>query len=398
MPASARMHISYSCKVEPSPRREDRGREQAIERFKHAIEIAPEFAIAYVDLANAHVNLASLVSLYPSADPFRTRFVKARPLVAKALQLDDTIGEAYVLRGFIKAYDGDVKGAEADYRKGLDLAPNYGLGHEQFSEFLETDLQRFDDALQAIDRARLVDPLRPRNHYVKGRMLAGIGSFEEAEGLYLRALEIAPDFYPALLRLGEIRWQQGQFAEAVKMGERAFAIEPPAQWVRATLADFYVDLGDIEAARAVLADQLRDSMASVCMFQGRSNGRPRSSLPTRRLMSIRHPEDELVAFAIRMPDWRAVVPRKRAMRSSSGALELEAHRRAQRCGQRRWRWLRSKGSSGTGAKPKHSRAVSFRSMIPMRLLALIRKACCTCAEGDPTRPSAHCSRTWSAAS
>src|SRR5262249_2286448 len=155
--------------------------------------------IAYVDLANAYVSLAHLRTLYLS-DPNRDAIERARPLVAKALQLDATLGEAYVLRGFIEAFDGDVAQAAADYRRGLDLSPNYGLGYEQFSEFLQVDLQQFDDALAAIDRARIVDPLRPRPHYMKGRMLAGVGSFKEAEALYLRALEIAPDYYPALLR------------------------------------------------------------------------------------------------------------------------------------------------------------------------------------------------------
>jgi TolB-like protein/DNA-binding winged helix-turn-helix (wHTH) protein/Tfp pilus assembly protein PilF len=277
--------------------------EQAIERFKHAIKIAPDFAIAYVDLANAHVNLASLRSLSLVSDPLKDAFRQAHPLVEKALQLDDGLGEAYVLRGFIKAFEGDTTGAEADYRKGLELAPNYGLGYEQFSDFLHVDLQRFDEALAAIDRARLVDPLRPRNHYVKGRMLAGIGSFKDAEGLYLRALEIAPDFYPALLRLGEIRSQKGQFAEAVKLGERAAAIEPPAQWVRFTLADFYLELGDIEAARAVLADEPEIQWVSVCMFQGEVERAAEivasNAAALNSHISLGSPDDELVVFAIR---------------------------------------------------------------------------------------------------
>jgi TolB-like protein/DNA-binding winged helix-turn-helix (wHTH) protein/Tfp pilus assembly protein PilF len=273
--------------------------EQAIERFERAIEIAPDFAIAYVDLANAKVKLASLRSLHFSAPPILSAIRDAHPLVAKALQLDDAIGEGYVLRGFIKAFEGDVKGAEADYRKGLDLAPNYGPGYEQYSEFLHMDLQRFDDALAAIDRARLVDPLRPRNHYVKGRMLAGAGSFKDAEELYLRALEIAPDFYPALLRLGEIRWLQGQFAEAVKLGERALAIEPPAQWVRSTLADFYLDLGDIDAARAVLADQTEEILwVSICVFQGEVE-RAAGIIAANSAAAAFNPEDELIPFAIR---------------------------------------------------------------------------------------------------
>lgn len=271
---------------------------EAIKRFEHAIEIAPDFAIAYVDLANAHVQLAHLRTLYLS-DPNREAIERARPLVAKALQLDQTLGEAYVLRGFIEAFDGDLAQAEADYRRGLDLAPNYASGYEQFTEFLQVDLQRFDEALAAIDRARLVDPLGPRIHYVKGRMLAGVGSFEEAEALYLRALEIAPDYYPALLRLGEIRSQQGRFADAVLLGERAAAIESTVQWVPFALAEFYLDSGEVDAARAVLGNQADDiQWASVCMLDGKIE--QVAALAANLAHEAVEPyEDEFLPFALR---------------------------------------------------------------------------------------------------
>lgn len=273
--------------------------EEAIKRFERAIEIAPDFAAAYVDLANAYVSLAHLRVAYVS-DPNRDAVERARPLVAKALELDAALGEGYVLSGFIKSFDADVVGAEADYRRGLELAPNYGPGYEQFAEFLQVDVQRLDEALAVIDRARVVDPLRPRNHYVKGRMLAGFGSFKEAEALYLRALEIAPDYYPALLRLGEVRWEQGQFAEAVKLGERAAAIEPALQWVPFALAEFYLDIGDVDAARAVLADQADDiQWGSVCMFEGKVERVAATIVPHTALEAVSPYEDEFFPFSLR---------------------------------------------------------------------------------------------------
>jgi tetratricopeptide (TPR) repeat protein len=173
------------------------------------------------------------------------------------------------------------------------------LGYEQFTEFLQVDLQRFDEALTAIDRARLVDPLGPRIHYMKGRMLAGVGSFEEAEALYLRALEIAPDYYPALLRLGEIRVQQGKFAEAVRLGERAAAIESTVQWVPFTLAEFYLDSGDVDAARAVLGNQADDfQWSSICTLDG--NIEQVAALAANSAPEAVEPyEDEFLPFALR---------------------------------------------------------------------------------------------------
>jgi TolB-like protein/DNA-binding winged helix-turn-helix (wHTH) protein/Tfp pilus assembly protein PilF len=273
--------------------------EEAIKRFERVIELAPDFAAAYVDLANAYVNLAHLRVSHLS-DPNREAVMRARPLVAKALQLDATLGEAYALRGFIKAFGGDVVGAEADYRRGLELAPNYGLGYEQFSEFLEVELHRFDEALAAIDRARVVDPLRPKSHYMKGRMLAGVGSFKEAEGLYLRALEIAPDYYPALLRLGEVRSEQGEFAEAIRLAERGAAIEPAVAWTPVALAEFYLDIGDVDAARAALADQADDyEWLSVCMFEGKIERVVATTAQNLAQEGVAPYEDEFFPFALR---------------------------------------------------------------------------------------------------
>jgi TolB-like protein/DNA-binding winged helix-turn-helix (wHTH) protein/Tfp pilus assembly protein PilF len=273
--------------------------EEAIKRFQRAIELAPDFAVAYVDLANAYVFKAHLSTIYLSG-PNREAIERSRPLAAKALQLDGTLGEAYVLRGFIKSFDGDLAGAEADYRRGLELAPSYGLAYEQFTEFLEVEMLRFDEALAAIDRARIVDPLRPRTHYVKGRMLAGAGSFVEAETLYLRALEIAPDYYPALLRLGEIRREQGQFAEAIRLAERALAIEPAVQWVPFTLSEFYLDIGDVDAVRAALADQTDDfQWLSVCTLEGKVD-RVVAALEEQPNADINGPfDDEFYSFALR---------------------------------------------------------------------------------------------------
>ena len=144
--------------------------ERAIERFSRAIEIAPTFAAAYAALAGAHLHLVHIYAAPNSSDIAVSAHRKAEPLLARALQLDDSLGEAYVLRARLKDLKGDTSGAEADFRKGLALSPNDGPGHELFANFLEHE-GRIDEALAAVDRARVVDPLYPRSHYFKGLLL-----------------------------------------------------------------------------------------------------------------------------------------------------------------------------------------------------------------------------------
>jgi tetratricopeptide (TPR) repeat protein len=157
------------------------------------------------------------------------------------------------LRGMYKVDPGnDPGGAEADFRKGLDLAPNFGPGLRAYAEYL-FDRERYDEALAIIDRARLVDPLSAENHYRKGEVIRlGLHGTEEAAELYLQALAVKPDFYPAYTRLAQVRWNQGRIAEAIKYGEKSVAIEPNVEWTRDRLVWFYVDIGDLSAARDVL--------------------------------------------------------------------------------------------------------------------------------------------------
>jgi TolB-like protein/DNA-binding winged helix-turn-helix (wHTH) protein/Tfp pilus assembly protein PilF len=233
--------------------------ERAIERFSRAVELAPDFAAAYAALADAHRHLAYLHEDRSDGPELMAQAVaRAEPLLARALKLDAELGEAYVMRADIRHFKGDMAGAEADYRKGLALNPSYGVGHEHFADFLD-NRGRTDEALAEFDYARRVDPLTPRNHYRRGlSLLLNVRTAEalqEAEALFLESLRVAPDFHPALMRLAQMRWNNGRFAEAIKLAEQAVAIDPRAQWMRWFLVDFYLELDQVDAARDVLAGQ-----------------------------------------------------------------------------------------------------------------------------------------------
>ena len=99
--------------------------EQAIERFTRAIQLAPDFAAAHVAVADAHLHLAQVTDERCDMPRVKAAQLKARPLLARGLELDPSLGEAYVLRADFKDCSGDVAGAEADFRKGLTLSPSY---------------------------------------------------------------------------------------------------------------------------------------------------------------------------------------------------------------------------------------------------------------------------------
>lgn len=262
--------------------------EAAIEQFSRAVQLAPTFAAAMTELARAKYQLASLRSdvsvqlaaLWPEFDA----------LIDRAIQIDPGAGEPYFLRASRKLDGGDTRGVEEDFRKGLELAPNYGPGLRDYANYL-LEHGRYDEALEQIDRARLVEPLSAENHYRKGEMLraseeglsvdGGQSStastrLEDAAALYLQALSVQPEFYPAYTRLAQVRWLQGRLAEAIKYAEKSVAVEPAVGWTRQRLVWLYVDLGDVPAARDVIGGYAADaaevaaSEAIVCYRAGNS--------------------------------------------------------------------------------------------------------------------------------
>ena len=223
--------------------------EAAIRHFARAIEIDPGFAAAYAEEARA---IGETMSLRGQTDPAAS--ARGRVLNDKALELDPDLGEAWVARAEMRAPDKKEERAiaEKEFRKGLALAPNFGDGFAAFAEFLYNN-NRLDEALAMIDRARQVDPLAARNHYLKGLFLWFSGhSPQEAEPLFLQALKINPTYHAALARLGRIRAAQGEYAEGAVLLERALLIDPEADWVREHIVVSYLSMGDVLAAHDVL--------------------------------------------------------------------------------------------------------------------------------------------------
>ena len=243
--------------------------ERAIEHFRHAIDIAPNFAAAHAALADATWQVLFQLQSAGMGEPNRARTDRelqslvagareVQPMLERALELDDRLAEAYVLRADLKNVMDDPVGAEADYRKGLSLRPSYSQGHIKFSVFLFYHGSE-EEMWAEIDRAILVDPLAPRAYYVKGHYNVFTeaeegGTAIEGERYIQQALTRDPDYHPALLLLGRVRWYQGRFAEAAMLAERALAVDPRVEWTRRVLAEIYLDIGELDASRSVLLE------------------------------------------------------------------------------------------------------------------------------------------------
>jgi tetratricopeptide (TPR) repeat protein len=185
------------------------GFQQAIVYFQQAIAKDPDYAPAYAGLANNYVLLLG----YTLA-PASKYMPKAREAAARALQLDDHLPEAHVALALIlENYDWDWSSAEKEYRRAIELNPNYATAHQWYAEFL-TWRGRFDEALRESETARRLDPLSLIIATDRGSIFYFSRQYDRAIEQFQSVREMDPAFGRAHL-IADAYVQQGRFAEAL---------------------------------------------------------------------------------------------------------------------------------------------------------------------------------------
>lgn len=226
----------------------------AIESLETSIRLDPRFGAAHVLLARARVTLAGQLPADERERRFAAVISEATGLLDKAIELAPQNGEAFIERGYLKIYF-DLAAADADLRRGLELAPNHSRGYEGLATVLFQSLARRREALDMIEKARRLDPLEPRLDVIKATyLLFGPADRSQAARLLESVLQREPLYVPALLRLSEVYWlSPGRHAEAVKLAEQAVALDPGNELAWRQLATCYTDVGDIAAAESAYA-------------------------------------------------------------------------------------------------------------------------------------------------
>lgn len=156
-------------------KRTNEGVEKAVECFRQAIDIDPNYALAYTGLADSYGRLSALGML-----PQKEAMPKAKAAAIKALEIDDTLAEAHTSLAFVKArYDWDWAGAEREYKRAIELDPNYPQAHRQYALVL-LRLGRFDEALAGIKQAMELEPYSLQRHQGLGQVFYYARQYDQA--------------------------------------------------------------------------------------------------------------------------------------------------------------------------------------------------------------------------
>jgi TolB-like protein/Tfp pilus assembly protein PilF len=229
----------------------DENLKKAIERFEEAIAIAPDFAPAHSGLSDA-VLWAGYNEGFLTASDARS---KARDAALKAVELDEQSAEAHAsLATFKLFYQYDWKGCEREFRRAIDLNPNYAFAHDQFALALAFQ-GRFDESIAETRRAAELDPQNPQVPIDGIFAPTWKGDVAAARSLTRRSAELDPTFYFPAFADGWIDVQTGQLADAILHLERAKSMGSPA-FASAWLAYAYAASGD-RARAAAEAEQLK---------------------------------------------------------------------------------------------------------------------------------------------
>lgn len=189
--------------------------EKALAEFERAVALDPGFALAHSGLADTYAMQAN-ISFGEKRDAL---YQKSRSLAIRALEIDETSAEAHASLGWVKrVYDWDWAGSEAEFKRAVELDPNY-VNARQWYAFLLASLGRLDESLIQIEKAREIAPLsKPvmsnyfavrqlrRDNEVLRPLAEQLASLDESDSPGVRIRSIAylqNGDYTALIELGE---------------------------------------------------------------------------------------------------------------------------------------------------------------------------------------------------
>jgi serine/threonine protein kinase/tetratricopeptide (TPR) repeat protein len=190
--------------------------QKAIQYFQQAIEKEPAYASAYAGLSDCYVLPYAPVQR-------RERIPRARAAAAKALELDDTLAEAHTSLAFALMSDYDWSAAKNEFRRSLELNPNYPTAHHWYAQYLSA-MGRLDEAVAEAKEAERLDPLSPIIGWNVGSMLTFARKYDQAIEQFKRVLELDPNSFQALNGVATARELHGDYENSLDDREAAYSV------------------------------------------------------------------------------------------------------------------------------------------------------------------------------
>lgn len=225
------------------------GLEQSIDFFNQAIKIDPAFSLAYAGLADAYA-----LGVWQDSLQQKVYIPLAKAAATRALEIDESMGEAHASLGFIKFwYEWDFKGAEVSFLRAIELRPNHATAHHWFGECLAL-MGRSEQGIRELELALKADPSSAIIHSDLGKVLYFDGQFDPAIESLKRAVALDPIFPVSNLFLAMAYQRKGMREEAIKALEQEAKIESGRSVSKFVRAYVYTQVGRTEEAQRILVE------------------------------------------------------------------------------------------------------------------------------------------------
>ena len=199
-------------------KRTNDGLKTAIDYFSQAIERDPAYGPAYAGLADAYAVLPNY-----SQTRGKEAYPKAEAAALKALEISDNLAEAHISLANIRMWHRWGKEAEPEFKRGLQLDPNYSTGHQWYSIYLSI-LGRNEEAIAEMEKARELDPFSIIIATELGCPYLYSKQYDRAIEYFHKAVEMDPDFPFAHFALAEGLDRKGQYDEALEAHDKAIEL------------------------------------------------------------------------------------------------------------------------------------------------------------------------------
>ena len=287
-------------------RRTSAALQEAVGHFSKATRLDPQYALAYVGLADSY----ALLGQYGALDD-REVVAKAGPAVGRALELNDQLGEAYASLGTVRFRQQDYAGAEQAYKTALLLSPNYAPAYHGYAKLLNWAFGRTEEALELNQTALGLDPLSTPINMAVVEGYHELGRFEDALARCQRIIEIDPDYPRGYTIMADLYWEVfAQLDEGIRWLHKAVELDPGnpdhARW----LGMVYLDLGDLVAGEYWMREAMRlaptqtDSKWAAAHLARYTNDSEEIIAAAKELLDAR-PNDLLSLVLLRDADYQA---------------------------------------------------------------------------------------------
>lgn len=230
-------------------KRTEDGLKKGIEYFNRAIDLDPNYALAYAGLSDTYALLGS--AGYEVVPP-EEAMARARAAAAKALEIDDTLAEAHTSIAVIKLqFDWDWLQAEREFKRAIELKPNYALAHYWYSIYLMA-MGKHDEAIAESRKALELDPLSMVVGVNVARAYYFARQYDSSIESCRQVIDLDDKFTWGYYFLGLSYIQKGAYSEAVAAFQKCIELSNGNETFLSSLGYAYAVSGDKTKALRLL--------------------------------------------------------------------------------------------------------------------------------------------------